>query len=279
MSSEENSSMANKLTVLGSGISISSFYKKFDFRNPSGHLLQYNGKNILLDCGDGMRGQMDKIKFDYFDLDAVLISHFHPDHFNVDSLIQSLFVRAHYYQKVKKSLKIFGPTRIEQSIIEANNNKHYPIPDYYHNYVSQSLVLTFRDFKDQETISIDKGITATAYGVEHASLNAYAMRFQLGKTILSYSGDSGYCDGVILAARGADLFICEAGINIDQSNPSNTHLSAYQAGEIAGRAGAKHLVLVHYSGRDSSREMIKAAKSSGFKGKVDVAGDLDSFAI
>jgi hypothetical protein len=36
---------------------------------------------------------------------------------------------------------------------------------------------------------------------------------------------------------------------------------------------------VHYTGRDSKQEMIKAVKNSGFTGQVDVAEDLDSFAL
>lgn len=79
--------MKNKFTELGRGTCLSSFYKPFDFRHPSGHLIQFNGLNILLDCGEGIRYRLDKIKFDYFDLDIIFVSHFHADYFNITSLL------------------------------------------------------------------------------------------------------------------------------------------------------------------------------------------------
>ncbi len=269
--------MANKLTVLGSGISISSFYKKFDFRNPSGHLLQYNGKNILLDCGEGMRGQMDKIKFDYFDLDAIFISHFHPDHFNLDSLLQSFAVRAYYYQKVKKPLKIFGPPRIERTIEESINNKHYPHRDYFKHIYRKNLEIEFTEYKNAQPITI-ADITMTPFAVSHAGLEAFAMRFQLKDKVLAYSGDSADCKGLREAAHGAALFMCEAATG-NQEDESPVHVSAKQVGKIATSSGAKHLVMVHYGGKNTPQEMISAAKDSGFSGQVDVAKDLDHFTL
>jgi len=51
-----------KITVLGSGTAVSSFYKPFDFRAPPGYLLEHDGKQYLIECSDGMRGRLEKIK-------------------------------------------------------------------------------------------------------------------------------------------------------------------------------------------------------------------------
>ena len=46
----------------------------------SGYLIQDGDTSLLLDCGNGVFGKMRQ-RLDYTELDAVLISHLHADHF------------------------------------------------------------------------------------------------------------------------------------------------------------------------------------------------------
>jgi ribonuclease BN (tRNA processing enzyme) len=46
----------------------------------SGYLLEEDGTFILLDCGNGVFGKLRE-HIDYVDVDAVVISHLHADHF------------------------------------------------------------------------------------------------------------------------------------------------------------------------------------------------------
>ena len=62
-----------KITVLGSGTAVSSFYKPFDFRAPPGYLLEHDGKQYLIECSDGIRGQLEKIKIDYFNTYSIFV--------------------------------------------------------------------------------------------------------------------------------------------------------------------------------------------------------------
>ena len=49
------------------------------------------------------------------------------------------------------------------------------------------------------------------YGVVHPSGAAsYALQVKVGEKIIAYSGDTEWTDSLLEAARGADLFICEA---------------------------------------------------------------------
>ena len=45
----------------------------------SGYLIQTGGTNVLLDCGNGVFGKLRE-RIDYVDLDAVILSHLHADH-------------------------------------------------------------------------------------------------------------------------------------------------------------------------------------------------------
>ena len=46
----------------------------------SGYLIEEDGISVVLDCGNGVFGKMRKF-VDYVDVDAVVISHLHADHF------------------------------------------------------------------------------------------------------------------------------------------------------------------------------------------------------
>ena len=46
----------------------------------SGYLVEENGTRILLDCGNGVFAKLRE-HVDYVDVDAVVISHLHADHF------------------------------------------------------------------------------------------------------------------------------------------------------------------------------------------------------
>lgn len=54
-------------------------------------------------------------------------------------------------------------------------------------------------------------LTVTPYAVVHPSgAPAYALRVELEGKVVTYSGDTEWTDALIQAARGTDLFICEA---------------------------------------------------------------------
>src|SRR5688500_18560176 len=46
----------------------------------SGYLIEEEGTAILVDCGNGVFGKLRCVR-DYVDVDAVVISHLHADHF------------------------------------------------------------------------------------------------------------------------------------------------------------------------------------------------------
>src|ERR671919_273244 len=46
----------------------------------SGYLVEDAGTTLLLDCGNGVFGKL-RARVDYTEIDAVLISHLHADHF------------------------------------------------------------------------------------------------------------------------------------------------------------------------------------------------------
>lgn len=69
-----------------------------------------NNKSILFDCGEGTSQQLMKFKLDKDEIDAIVISHLHPDH-----LIGIYMVLLMFYLKGRsKELRIYLPESEEQ---------------------------------------------------------------------------------------------------------------------------------------------------------------------
>jgi len=61
------------------------------------------------------------------------------------------------------------------------------------------------------SISWAGGASFARLRVKHASgAPAYALRVEYGGKVITYSGDTEWTESLVEAARGADLFVCEA---------------------------------------------------------------------
>ena len=75
-------------TILGSGGGAATAD-----RASSGYLLETPQESIMFDCGDGVTGSFLRCGKRYEDIDAVLISHTHPDHFcGLPFFLQQLYL-------------------------------------------------------------------------------------------------------------------------------------------------------------------------------------------
>ena len=88
-----------------------------------------------------------------------------------------------------------------------------------------------------------------------------------GKTI-AYSGDTAFTHALVDAARGADVFLCEAAWGeTSEGKAPNMHMSGAEAGRVAREAGAAKLVLVHLQPWGDTAATLRAAQAE-FKGEI-----------
>ena len=88
--------------------------------------------------------------------------------------------------------------------------------------------------------------------------------------------DTAWCDGALELADGADLLVCESTF-LDRDADlaaSFMHLTARQAARLAAAAGARRLVLTHFSRRYDDPAEFAAEAGEAF-GDVVIAADLD----
>ena len=187
----------------------------------------HDGFQLLLDVGSRAVNELEKV-ISPLDLDAVIISHYHPDH------VADLGVLRHYFQLYPKHLRV-----------------PKVLPIYAHNEDTVA-------FGQLTVPSVSEGIAYQTDGVETIGpfditfiktvhpVPCYAMRFLERETgqVLVFTGDTGYFEAFEAFTEGADLLLAD--VYLFEGNENHfAHLTSKEAGSIAKKAGVKRLVLTH----------------------------------
>lgn len=185
---------------------------------------------VLLDLGSGALGPLQRF-VDPLSVDAVLVSHLHPDHF-FD--ISGLYVLWRYHPDgPRPRIPIWGPKGISRQCARAYGLRRDP-----------GMSAEF-DFHEYDGTPIRLGpFTVHVSPVVHP-IAAYGMRIETDSGVLVYSGDTGPCQELVDLAAGADLLLAESAFVESGANPVDLHLTGKQAGAAAAEAGVARLVLTH----------------------------------
>jgi ribonuclease BN (tRNA processing enzyme) len=211
---------------------------------------------LVLDLGSGALGPLQR----HAPLDgvsAVLLTHLHPDH--CMDLCGYYVARRYAPHGPLPPLPVHGPAGTADRLARAYDLP--PSPGMTEQFAFTTLVagapFALGPFQ------------VTAVRVDHP-VEAYAVRVEHGGRSIVYSGDTGACDALVELARGADLFLCEAGFQDGRDNEPNVHLNGREAAEHATRAGVELLVLTHVPPwNDPMRTLAEA--SSAYDGPVQLA--------
>ncbi|UNS97228.1 MBL fold metallo-hydrolase [Streptomyces tubbatahanensis] len=244
-----------KLTVVGCSGSFPSTESAC-----SSYLVEDDGFRLLLDMGNGALGELQR-HCGLYDLDAIALSHLHADHC-IDMC--GYFVARYYRHEGGRCgpIPVHGPPGTEQRLTTA----YADTP----SDSSMSEVFAFRELTAGGTFEagpfrvgserVDHPVEAYAFRVEHVAS---------GK-VLTYSGDTGPCPNLQRAARGADLFLCEASFTDGKEQIPGLHLNGRQAGQVATEAGVSQLVLTHVPPWTDPQVNLRDAKTA-FDGPVEMA--------
>lgn len=234
---------------------------------------------VVIDLGSGALGALQNY-VDPSSLDAVVLSHLHPDHC-LD--VTGLYVYRSYDPKyfncgdahtdtgaIRASLPVWGPAGTHERLAAAYHTEPglSPVAGQSHP-TDLSTIFAFHDLTPGAAFTIGP-LTITAFLVEHP-VEAYALRIedQAGH-VITYSGDSDECDSLVKAARGADVFVCEAAFQEDRDAARGIHLTGLRAGRVADAAEAKNLVLTHIPPWTDAC-MVRAEAAAEFSGPIELA--------
>jgi ribonuclease BN (tRNA processing enzyme) len=220
-----------------------------------GYLLTHDGAAIWLDAGTGTFSRLQE-HIAISDLNAIVISHGHPDHF-VD-VIPAFYAR-HYGKLGEPGLPFYSPPGFVDllGLLVSEDGR---------NVIAEAYAFT--TVQGGESFSVGP-FTFDVVEMTHIGVRAMGYRIEAGGHVLAYTGDTGPCEAVMDLARGADMLLAEATYQ-EESEILPFHLSAKQAAEYATAAGVQHLVLTHLTpGLDP--EVSRSEAAEGFDGTVQVA--------
>lgn len=228
MDQEKNSPDTIVLTVIGCGDAFSSG----GAAQSCFHLETARG-NFLIDCGAGALAGLKKNDLSLEEVDTVIISHFHGDHYGG---LPYLLLQA-ATKKRQKLLTIFSPPGCKQKMKQLLDLL------YPGTKVLDKLKLAFIDFENNQEIDQDY-FSLTPFSVNHKpESNPFGLRLEISGKIISYSGDTGWTDRLLDIAAEADLFICECCFY--ESNIPG-HLNYLQLTENMDRLTARNILLTHF---------------------------------
>jgi ribonuclease BN (tRNA processing enzyme) len=187
---------------------------------------------VLLDLGNGALGPLQRYA-DLADLDALMLSHLHPDHF-IDACGLYVARRYHPAGPAGPALPVYGPSGVAARLVEAYG------PDATGGL---GETYTVEEWSDGRPVTVGP-LTVTPRLVVHP-VEAYGLRVEHRGRVLAYSGDTDTCPALEDLAKDADLLLAEASFQEDRDEIRGVHLTGRRAGEAASAAGARRLVLTH----------------------------------
>ena len=165
-------------------------------------LIEAAAAKFLLDCGASALISMKRFGVSSADIDKILITHLHGDHFGG---IPFFILDSQLISKRTKPLLIAGPPGIKDRIHSA---MEIMFPGS--SRVKQKFRIEFQELQAGARTEMDQ-VFVTATKVAHASGSpSYALRIECAGKSIVYSGDTEWTDNLIKVVRGADLFIAEA---------------------------------------------------------------------
>lgn len=192
--------------------------------------------SFLLDCGASSLIAMRRFGVEPNDIEAILLSHLHGDHFGG---LPFFILDAQLVSKRTTPLVVAGPPGLESRIRQA---MEVLFPGS--SQVQQTFELEFVQLTADRPTPIGAA-RVTAREVVHASgAPAYALRVECDGKTIAYSGDTEWTDALRDVARDADLFICEAYF-FDKK--MKFHLDYRTLMEHRESLGCRRLILTHMS--------------------------------
>ncbi len=197
-------------------------------------LVRSGTARFLIDCGASSLIAMNRFGVDPAEIDLILLSHLHGDHFGG---LPFFLLDAQILRKRTRPLVIAGPPGLRKRLTDA---MEVLFPDS--SRIRSSFPRELIELRPERPRALD-GITVTPYVVEHPSGDPpFALRIECGGKIITYSGDTGWTDALVEAARGADLFIVEAYLF---NKKTSLHMDLETLTAHLGDLSARRVILTH----------------------------------
>jgi len=212
--------------------------------------------NFLIDCGASSLPALKRLKIVRNDIDLILITHFHGDHFGG---LPFLLLDAQFSRRTRPLL-IAGPQGIEKRLTQLREALFENSSTTKPHFDLAVVALT-----PDETRTFG-AVTLTPFPVVHGESGGphLAYRVEAEGRVVTYSGDTEWTETLIPAARDADLFIAEA---YYYDKIVKNHLSLKTLEAHLAEIKPKRLILTHMS-EDMLERLDRLAYTAASDGMI-----------
>lgn len=217
----------------------------------TGYLLEHEGFKLMIDFGSGVLAKLQNF-VQPEDLDALVLSHYHPDHVADIGVLQHARLIQGFLGKKSPQLPIYGHAQDKQEFEK----------------------LTYKNITRGVAYDPQKVLEVGPFTISFMSavhpVPCYAMRIEAGGKALVYTADTSFKDEFISFAVGADLLLSECNFYGNQDGKGAGHMNSYDNGKLAKNAGVKQLVLTHLPHYGELNQLVTEA-SLEFEGPITLA--------
>lgn len=272
-------------------------------RNHNGYLLRWDGEGLLFDPGEGTQRQLSHAGVAASRITRICLTHVHGDHcLGLPGVISRMVgdgvthpVDLHYpaagHAVVAALVSVATPgldlrLRPHDGAGEVAPGLH--VAPLAHRIETYGYRLAEPDARRLVLERLTAaGITGPDIGRlqregHHGGVTLTEMSEPRAGQRFALVMDTAPCAGAEELADDADLLVAEATFADEHADLARTyrHLTAGQAGALAARAGARHLVLTHFSGRYRDvAPLLAQARATAGGARVSAAADLDRFRL
>jgi len=283
------------LTILGNNSAVPAFG-----RNPTSQVLQTQDEKFLIDCGEGTQLQLSRFKIKRSKINHIFISHMHGDHyFGLIGLLSSMGLMGR-----TADIYLYAPAPLQQIIelqLEAADTK-LPYPLHFIILEDEGIILDgkkitvecfktyhriacwgfiFREKKNPRSIDPLRVMSYEIPSAFYESLQKGADYTNKKGTIIpneelttaavtaksyAYCADTMYDERIAEKVKSVDLMYHETTYlkDLEERAEARFHSTTVQAGTVALNAGAKKLLIGHFSSKYEDLDVFLVETSEIF---------------
>ena len=206
---------------------------------------------LLIDCGNGLVKTIMQQGFDIGDIEVILITHLHGDHY----LDLPFFVLSKFFTKSEKLTRIYCPRGTTKRVKDIFDLYAFGDCDFEETRVNSKI--EFIEFDNLDNEEVLPRYFVNSYKVEHVVIEpAYGYTIENEGKKIGFSGDTIYCDNVDKIVNYSDISV----LDMSAKESVKSHMGVNDIKNICDKYKDKTIVGIHMN--NATRDFAKTLNIS-----------------
>jgi ribonuclease BN (tRNA processing enzyme) len=235
----------------------------------SGYLVEEAGTRVLLDCGNGVFSKLRRFA-DWTEVDAVVVSHLHADHFL--DLVPYSYALTYAPRQQPVPVHVWpGTDHPARPALHAPEGARATFRRVVGAWGNEDLIenaFDLHEYAPGQTLRIG-ALQLRFHAVPHY-VPTCAVDIAGSSGRFTFGADSAPNEELVRFAAGSDLLMVEASIPRPERDGVRGHLTPAEAGDHGSRAKVRRLVITHFP-EELGEAWVREEAERAFGGTVTMA--------